>query len=312
MTDFRHTPTVSVFMPTYNQEHLITEAIESVLAQDYSDWELIIGDDCSTDKTYQIAKQFQLKYPDKIYLTRNANNLGITKNFNNILKKCSGKYVAFFAGDDIFLPNKLSSQVSLMQTSSDIILSYHDIEVFDSDTNNTIRYWRSGKKGSQPITGDSKTVAKALVKEGTKFMPALSVMVKRESIPTEGHDERIPIASDWLLWIEICARNEGRIAYLDGVYARYRRHANNITNDSENHQEDIFVTLALVESRYHFLTKYAQQRRARLYYKRAKEGVENKNYKLTRSLIRENIRHSGLSWKATRLWLKCIYKQFLQ
>ena len=312
MADYRHTPTVSVFMPTYNQEHLISEAIESVLAQDYDDWELIIGDDCSTDKTFQIANQYQQKHPEKIFLFQNFKNLGITKNFNNILKKCTGKYVAFFAGDDIYLPNKLSNQVSLMLSSKDIVLSYHDIEVFDSCTNKTIRYWNSGNKGCKPITGNSQTVAKALVKEGTKFMSALSVMVKREAIPPEGHDERIPIASDWLLWIEICARNQGEIAYLDGVYARYRRHENNITNDSKNHLEDIYVTLALVESRYHYLTKYAQQRRARLYYKRAKQQFENTNYKLTRSLIKENIKHSRLSWKVIQLWSKSIYKQFLQ
>ena len=304
-------PVVSIFMPTYNQEHFITDAIESVLAQDFNDWELIIGDDCSSDNTYQIAEQYQQKYPDKIKPFQNSKNLGITKNFNKILKKCTGKYIAILAGDDVYLPNKLSRQVAMME-SSNSILSYHDIEVFDSVTGKTIRYWNSGEKSTPPVVGDSHEVAKALVKDGTKFMSALSVMVKRDAIPPNGHDERIPIASDWLLWIEICAQNKGKIEFLDGIYAKYRRHENNITNNSENHQEDIFVTLALVESRYHFLTKYAQKRRAHLYYRRAIKEVENNNYKLARSLLRENIRHSGISWKVIRLCSKSFYRQIVQ
>ncbi len=298
-------------MPTYNQENLVSEAIESVLAQDHKDWELIIGDDCSTDHTYSIVKQYQSKYPNKIKPFRNQNNLGITENFNKILEKCTGKYISFFAGDDLYLPNKLSTQVKLMESDNNIILSYHDVEVFESATEKIIRYWNSGIKGTPPFIGDTHKVAKALVSDGTKFMSALSVMVRRDAIPPYGHDKRIPIASDWLLWIEICAQNKGKIEYLDGVFARYRRHENNITNNSKNHEEDIFVTLALVESRYYFLTEFAQKRRARLYYRRAVNEVDNQNYKIARSLLRESIRHSGITWKAVRLWLKSIYKQSL-
>ncbi len=305
-----HTSVVSVFMPTYNQETLVTEAIESVLAQDYSDWELIIGDDCSTDKTYEIISNYQKKYPDKIKPFRNNSNLGITKNFNKILSKCTGKYISFFAGDDVYLPGKLSNQTALMESNPNCILSYHDIDVFNSESGDTVKFWNSGDNGTNPITGNSKEVAKALVKDGTKFMAALSIMVKREAIPSNGHDERIPIASDWLLWIEICAQNDGEILFLDDVYARYRRHSNNITNKTKDHQEDLFVTLAIVESRYHFLTKLAQRKRAHFYYRRATQEVESNNYILARTLLKEHLRHSHISMKVIRCWIKSIYMQY--
>ena len=303
-------PLISIFMPTYNHEHFIAQAIDSVLAQDYSNWELIIGDDASIDKTYVIIEQYEKKYPEKIKPFRNEINLGITKNFNKILSKCSGKYIAIASGDDILLPNKLSSQVKLMESNINCILSYHDIEVFDSTSEQTIRFWNSGESCTKPVTGNSKEVAKALVKDGTKFMAAMSVMVKKESIPTHGHDERIPIASDWLLWIEICANNNGEVAFLDEIYARYRKHPNSITSKPENYMEDIFVTLALVEARYHYLTKFAQQRRAHIYYRRAKLEIHNNNFAIARSLLREHIRHSGLSWKTTRWWINSLFKQF--
>lgn len=305
-----HTPVVSVFMPTYNQEALVTEAIESILAQDYSDWELIIGDDCSTDNTYEIIKDYQRMNPDKIKSFRNSSNLGITKNFNKILSKCAGKYISFFAGDDIYLPNKLSNQVALMESNSNSILSYHDIEVFNSESGDIIKYWNSGSNGNKPVTGNSKEVAKALVKEGTKFMAALSVMVKRDAIPENGHDERIPVASDWLLWIEICAQNDGEIIFLNNVYARYRRHSNNITNKAKSFREDYFVTLAIVEYRYHFLTHLAQRKRARYYYKRATQEVESDNYVLARTLLKEHLRHTHISMKVIRCWAKSIYMQY--
>ena len=303
-----HTPVVSVFMPTYNQETLVTEAIESILAQDYPDWELIIGDDCSTDNTYEIISNYQKKYPDKIKPFRNNSNLGITKNFNKILSKCTGRYISFFAGDDVYLANKLSDQTALMESNPNCILSYHDIEVFNSESGETIRYWNSGNNGVKPITGNSKEVAKALVKDGTKFMAALSVMVKRDAIPVNGHDERIPIASDWLLWIEICAQNDGEILFLGNVYARYRRHSNNITNKSKDHQEDLFVTLALVEARYHDLTQYAQQRRAHIYYRRAIQEINDGNCLVARSLLKEHIRHSNISFKVIKWWIKSLCK----
>lgn len=311
MNNSKYPPTVSIFMPVYNQEKLVSESIESVISQDYDDWELIVGDDCSTDNTFEIAESYRYKYPEKIITFKNPQNLGITKNCNKVLAKCTGKYIAYTAGDDVFLPNKLSEQVALMDTNENCILSYHDVEVFESETGKTIRHFNSGEKCSHPITGDSKKIAEALIKYDTRFMAALSIMTKRELIPSEGYDERIPVASDWFMWIEICARNSGEVLFLDGVYAKYRKHKSSITNNSKDHREDMLVTLALAESRYRFLTKNIQRRRAHLYYRRAIEEIHRNNFSVARLLLRESRKSSNISWKKLRWWIISIYKHFI-
>ena len=107
-------PLVSVFLPTYNQDLYVAESINSVLSQDYENIEIIVGDDFSQDKTWDIVLELQARYSSKIKVFRNERNLGITGNCNEILKRCTGMYVAFFSGDDLLNPGKISKQVSAM------------------------------------------------------------------------------------------------------------------------------------------------------------------------------------------------------
>ena len=202
------TPLVSIFMPCFNQERYVAQAIDSALAQDYGNIEIVVGDDCSTDGTWDIVREYEQRHPTKIRPFRNERNLGITQNCNEILRRCTGRYVAFYAGDD--LPaGKDSRQVAAME-SAQAVLSYHDIEVFADDTGHTIRYWNTGPRSARPVTGASRKVAMRLIEDGTTFMAALSVMVLRSAIPPAGYDERVRIASDWLMWIEAAPEARGR------------------------------------------------------------------------------------------------------
>lgn len=97
-------PLVSVFIITYNQEKTIAQTIESILMQkgDFT-MELIIGEDCSTDKTAEICKKYQEKYPEKIKLLLQDTNQGLLKNFISTLKLCKGKFIGVCAGDDYWI-----------------------------------------------------------------------------------------------------------------------------------------------------------------------------------------------------------------
>ena len=248
----KNQPLVSVFLPTYNQQNFIAASIDSVVSQDYDNLEIVIGDDCSQDNTWEVVQIYQSKYPKKIKAFRNHQNLGITGNCNQILKQCTGKYVAFTAGDDLFLPKKISTQVELMEANEKIVLSYHDIEVFRSKDNFTIRYWNHGEISAKPVVGLALKVAKAVIEDGNDFMAAMSVMVKREAIPLNGFDSRVPLASDWLMWIEILA-NSGKfdiVEFIPDTFARYRQHDKNITAIGYGHSADEYVTLSIVEVKY--------------------------------------------------------------
>lgn len=113
---------VSIITPSYNSEKYISETIESVLTQTYSNWEMLIVDDMSTDDSLQIIKAYTKK-DSRIKLIRSERNLGPAKARNRAIKEANGKYIAFLDSDDIWLHNKLEKHLTLMQENN-IYLSY--------------------------------------------------------------------------------------------------------------------------------------------------------------------------------------------
>ena len=114
-------PLVSVGIFTYNQEKYIAQTIESVLIQKCNfDYEILIGEDCSTDGTLKICKEYADKYPDKIKLFAREKNLGLIKNYFDILEKCQGKYIAQCAGDDYWIDEyKLQKQFDFLESNEE-------------------------------------------------------------------------------------------------------------------------------------------------------------------------------------------------
>ena len=265
---------VSVFMPTYNQEKYIAEAIESVLSQTYKDWVLYISDDCSTDSTFEIVQSYAAQWPDKIKAYRQKKNLGVTGNCTFLLSQCEGEYVAFTAGDDLFMPTKLDVQISEMEANRGIALSYHDVEVFQSETGRTLFNWNKGKGGRKPVIGPASSVARKLTAFGTGFMAAQSIVVRSKFLPEKLFDKRIPVASDWLLWIDVCAKaaEVGSVVYINETMARYRKHGESITAMPDSYSDDPFISLAIVEANYRWLRPSVKKGRSRLFYS---EGVAN-------------------------------------
>lgn len=104
-------PLVSVIMPTYNAEKYLAESINSVIAQTYDNWELLITDDRSSDNTLAIAKHYVAK-DSRIKLFIQEQNKGAGAARNNSIENASGKYIAFLDADDLWVPEKLEKQVS--------------------------------------------------------------------------------------------------------------------------------------------------------------------------------------------------------
>lgn len=118
-------------MVTYNHESFIAEAIESVVMQKTDfEFELIIAEDCSTDRTREIALKYQAKYPHIIKVRQNEQNLGGVKNFSQIFHLCNGEYIALLDGDDVWnSENKLSAQVQYLEQNRDCSICWHPMIV---------------------------------------------------------------------------------------------------------------------------------------------------------------------------------------
>ncbi|MDA3875882.1 MAG: glycosyltransferase family 2 protein, partial [Halothiobacillus sp.] len=181
-------PLVNVAVITYNQKEFLRECIESILMQDYSNLEIVIADDGSTDGTQDMLREYEQKYPDKFVLKLAEKNRGITANSNAAHFACTGKYIAWMGGDDLMLPQKISKQVAYMEANPDCTICYHDLEVFDSESNKILHYF---SKRNKPHQGDVRTS----IKYGA-FNGACSVMVRAEKTPVRGFNLLLPVASD--------------------------------------------------------------------------------------------------------------------
>ena len=105
---------VSIITPNYNCEKFIEETINSVLAQTYNNWEMIIVDDCSSDKSFEIACAYSNK-DKRIKVFKNEKNSGAAISRNKAIEMSRGEYLAFLDSDDIWMPNKIQTQLSFMK-----------------------------------------------------------------------------------------------------------------------------------------------------------------------------------------------------
>lgn len=131
-------PVVSVVIATYNHADFINETVESALAQETTfPYEIVIGDDGSTDGTRDILKQFQLEHPDCIKLVFNDSNLWVTKNYINAIKEARGTFISTFDGDDIMLPTKLQKQYVAITSMTNVSIVNVGFLNFESKTHRT-------------------------------------------------------------------------------------------------------------------------------------------------------------------------------
>lgn len=124
---------ISIIMGIYNNESTLAEALDSILAQTYTDWQMIMCDDCSVDNTYKIASEYVNKYPDKFILIKNDKNLGLNQTLNNCLEYATGEYIARMDGDDISLPTRFEKEVDFLNLHPQYALVSTPIIFFDEN-----------------------------------------------------------------------------------------------------------------------------------------------------------------------------------
>ena len=124
---------VSILMGIYNCAPTLEEAIDSILNQTYTNWELILCDDCSTDDTYKIAESYKKQYPDKIILLKNEKNSRLAYTLNHCLEAATGEFVARMDGDDISVPERFEKQVAFLRSHPDIVLVGTAMQRFSDD-----------------------------------------------------------------------------------------------------------------------------------------------------------------------------------
>ena len=239
---------VSVLMITYNHEKFIAQAIESVLAQKaYFEYELVIGEDCSTDNTRQIIIDYQEQYPDKIRLLLPERNLGMLTNFINTYRACQGEYIALLEGDDYWTsPNKLAKQVSFLDDNLDFSVCFNDTIIVEQDSNYAPTLF---PHRSSP---ESCTMQNLLA---NNFISTPSVMYRAglvEEFPDWFYKQSM---GDWTL--HIFHAQYGKIGYIDEIMSAYRVHSGGVWSSKsvDNKLESTIKMLRAIAE--HFGGKYS-------------------------------------------------------
>ena len=218
-------PKVSVVICTYNQEALVRDTIDSVLAQTYPNLEIIVTDDGSTDGTPGILQRYAQQYPDRIKIGLSPINTGIPANINRGLALRTGEYTAWLDGDDVMLPQKIEKQVALLENHPEATGCYHDAEVFDAETGQTLGkvsvVYNGSPKLKQGRLGD-------WLRPRYYSLPS-TIMARTVACPAHGYDERLKHLSEVVFFVEVF--RTGILLAFDDVLVRYRRHAHNITSD---------------------------------------------------------------------------------
>lgn len=212
------TPLVDILMPTYNHQNFLTQAIESVLAQKTDfEYRLNIGDDCSTDGTQAIIREYQQKYPDRIRAIISPVNVGISHKDRVVIKVlnlCTAKYIAFLEGDDYWThSDKLQKQVDFLESHPDFAICCHNVKVVYDD--------RSKEPANllPPNQPAESTLEDLLMAHD---IPTCSNMFRRGlfgELPEWFFTLKL---GDWPM--NILTARHGKIAYLNEVMAAYRVH----------------------------------------------------------------------------------------
>ena len=124
---------VTVIMGIYNCENTLIESLESLFTQTYTNWNLIMCDDGSSDATIKIAEQYATAYPQKITLLRNESNMGLNYTLNRCLSIADGEYIARQDGDDISMPTRFEKEVAILDTSPGIAIVSTAMKYFDEN-----------------------------------------------------------------------------------------------------------------------------------------------------------------------------------
>jgi len=228
---------VSIAIATYNGEQFLEEQLNSIYSQTYKNFEVVVADDASEDKTVEILDKYE-KLFGLIYSV-NQKRLGVVKNFETAVAKCKGKYILLSDQDDVWLPNKINQ---LLENIGNASLIYSDGIIYHGE--NEIKPKRiSNEKWISLFGTDSSNKDFLKYTLLNSFILGCSMMFDREIL-----EDAIPfyesnLNHDW--WLVLCAQNKKGIKYLNEVLFKYRIHESNFSMLQAKGKKSMYKRLVL-------------------------------------------------------------------
>ncbi len=214
---------ISIAMATYNGENYLREQVESILRQSIQDFELVIGDDNSSDGTFDILERYSHN-DNRIRVFKNSVNLGFKKNFDKIIRRCQGEYIALCDQDDIWTPDHLETLVTLI---GDKMLACGNTELIDGE-GHRIGMTLKEMEAFDHIPESDLSRAYSVFFFRNPFQGA-SMLMKKEFFTVA-----LPIADGVQYhdtWFSMVSCFYGGGVYTDKIIGYYRMHGNNVTGN---------------------------------------------------------------------------------
>lgn len=232
-------PRVSVFLAAYNHARFLPECLDSILAQTYRDFEIVVVDDGSGDDSHEILTDYQRRFSERIHYLWHPGHVrrGISASCNLALAHARGEYLAWIGSDDLWYPETLARQVARLDAYPDQGLVYGYAHFIDTSGN-----LLPGLYGVD-ISRDQNPIARMIQ---SCHPPAMTVMVRRECLERVGLFDETLVCSDWELWLRVLAH--WKPGFVSEALARYRIHGRNVSKGIDPHldlQRTLEVMLAV-------------------------------------------------------------------
>jgi len=282
---------VSIIIPSYNNAEFIADALESVFNQTYSNFEILIVDDGSTDDTKALLAKYAASYPKKIRCSYIENSgAGTARNIG--LKQAKGEYVAYLDADDVWLPHKLETQLTVFEERPEVDLIFSNSHLVDSKGASLNKlYVKPFEFNFRP-----EQLFERLLTE-RDFIPFSSIILKRSIIDDIGlFDESLRSSGD-LEWLLRIVRKYKAIGIND-VLAKYRIHdtaiSKNIILREQSRIKIIKDCMTKYPNETGSLTKRLRARISKCYYEWGYVEFERNNLKIARKKFLESTQYNPL------------------
>jgi len=216
MTREEASPRVSVCIPTFNHAHFLSDAIGSVLAQTYRDFELVVVDNASTDDTPEVVRAYMARDP-RIRYVRNPANLGAQRNLNRCVESASGEYVNVLCADDLLAPTALQELVRALDRHPRASLAACARVMVDADLR-PLRVLSFSRKAE--LVGGGEVIRRCLTSGNVIGEP--SAVLLRRADAARGFDERFRQLIDLEMWCHLLTK--GDLAFVPEPLCRFRWH----------------------------------------------------------------------------------------
>lgn len=215
---------LSIIMPVCNRENYIAASVKSILSQTFTNFEFIIVNDGSTDKTVEIIKSFKDK---RIQLIENNENKGIVYSRNRGLALAKGQYIGMFDSDDIAFPEKFEKQIQFLNNNPDIGMVGSWVKHIDEDGNILKSKWKL----------DSKPEMIPAIMLFRNYFVQATVVIRKTAIPIGAYSEGFDIVEDSKMWFDVSLKN--KVANIQEYLLNYRMHTGGISNvGSKKHKDN--------------------------------------------------------------------------